>query len=240
MLTGSADKQVIRMASLFLAPPCVFWDVGANTGYITRRLVKASRNTATACAFEPNPELFEVLTRNLAPLRSVRLMPCALGAADGEMTLFVGEYCVMASASKAWTVSSGTPVSSIREYVVPVRSGDSLIRAGEAPAPGLLKIDVEGYEMAVLEGLRDHLAAVRDMAVICEFSPPAMEKAGYQPTDIFRKLWELNFRVWHMEDPGRMSAISTVDEARRFQEHVGGNYVNMFAVKGHARLVSHW
>ncbi len=240
MLTGSADSHLIDMVSLFLTKGSVFWDVGANIGYITRRLGKARRNAVRSYAFEPNPELFAVLSGNLRPVRSARPIQVALGAADGETTLFVGDYCEMASASKDWATNCDKQAAKVREHVVSVRSGDSLIRSGELMAPEVMKIDVEGYELAVLEGLRDHIATARNLAVVCEFNPRAMEKARYEPLDLFRMLWDAGFRVWHIDESRRACALSAIDEAKRLREHVDGDYANIFAIKGHDRVVDSW
>lgn len=240
MLSGASDRRVIGLVSLFLTRHCVVWDVGANIGYIARQLVKAGGNAATAYAFEPNPELLDVLTHNLKPVRSARVIPVALGSADGVMTLYVGDYCVMASASKSWSVNPGMQTASIREHVVPVRSGDSLIRAGEAQAPDVVKIDVEGYEMAVLDGLHDHIVAARNLAVICEYSPLAMQKAGFDPAGLFYKLWDYKFRVWQITHSGKTIELSNSGDAARLQAQLGPNYVNLLAVKGHEGIVNGW
>jgi FkbM family methyltransferase len=240
MLFGAADRHVVGTISLFVTEGCVFWDVGANIGYITRRVARKCRGAATSYAFEPNPGVFDVLARNLAPATSARAMRLALGAADGSMSLFVGDSCLLASASRDWIAGSDRRPSEIQEHVVSVRSGDSLIRTGEAEAPQVMKIDVEGHEIAVLEGLRDHIAAAGNLAVACEFNPPAMKLAGHEPLELFQKLWDAHFSVWHIDASGSARSIPTVAEAKRFQERVGGNYVNIFAVKGHEDVVKRW
>ena len=240
MLFGAADRQVVGTLSLFVTERCVFWDVGANIGHISRMLARKSRGFATSYAFEPNPDVFDVLARNLASAASARAMRLALGAADGSMTLFVGDSCLLASASRAWVAGTDQHPSEIQEHVVSVRSGDSLIRTGEAEAPQVMKIDVEGHEIAVLEGLRDHLATARNLAVACEFNPQAMKQAGHEPLQLFQKLWDARFSVWHVDAAGRATRIPAVAEAMQFQERVGGNYVNIIAVKGHDNVVDGW
>jgi FkbM family methyltransferase len=240
MLFGAADGHAVGTLSLFVTERCVFWDVGANIGHITRLLARRSRGAATSYAFEPNPAVFDVLARNLTPATSARAMRLALGAADGNLSLFVGDSCLLASASRAWIAASDRRPSEIQEHVVTVRSGDSLIRTGEAEAPQVMKIDVEGHEIAVLEGLRDHIATARNLAVACEFNPPAMKHAGHEPLELFQKLWDARFSVWHIDASGSATSIPTIAEATRFQERVAGNYVNIFAVKGHGDVVDRW
>jgi FkbM family methyltransferase len=240
MLVGAADRQLVGAISLFVTEGCVFWDVGANIGHITRLLARRTRGAATAYAFEPNPDVFDVLARNLAPATSARAIRLALGAADGKMSLFVGDSCLLASASREWVAGRDWRLSEIQEHVVEVRSGDSLIRTGEAKAPQVMKIDVEGHELAVLEGLRDHIAAARDLAVGCEFNPTAMQQAGHEPLELFQVLWDAHFSVWHIDASGSARSIPAIDAAKRFAERVGGDYVNIFAVKGHEDVVNGW
>jgi Methyltransferase FkbM domain len=118
---------------------------------------------------------------------------------------------------------------------VSLRSGDSLIRNGEAEAPDVIKIDVEGHEIAVLDGLRDHISKARNLAVVCEFNPPAMKKAGYEPLELLRKLLSADFGLWNIDGSRRARAIRTLADAKQFTGSVesANGYVNIFAVKGH-------
>lgn len=123
------------------------WDVGANLG--TYSLLAASTG-ATAIAFEPGPRARTQLVEN-AQLNNatdqIDATPYALSDYDGTGKLLPAER------------------SGIRQLApngdhgdtVPVRRGDSL----DLPQPDVVKIDVEGAELSVLDGLQETLANAR-------------------------------------------------------------------------------
>jgi hypothetical protein len=81
---------------------------------------------------------------------------------------------------------------------VPVITGDELISSGEVARPDVLKIDVEGAEMKVLQGLSE---AANIRAVICEVPLPAEELCpsisdfGSSPQELHTFLKERGFIV---------------------------------------------
>jgi hypothetical protein len=71
-------------------------------------------------------------------------------------------------------------VSSASRATVPTTSLDDYFSA--QPLPGVLKIDVEGAELAVLRGARNILAT--RAIIICELHPYAWATAGYNADDL--------------------------------------------------------
>ena len=80
------------------------------------------------------------------------------------------------------------PLVTVRHEMVGEDTIDRLVRGGELPVPALLKVDVDGGEMAVLRGAREVLARHRPH-VIVETHTPGLERdcgdllvaAGYRP-----------------------------------------------------------
>lgn len=143
------------------APPAVIYDVGANVGTWTclaKSLFPASR---VEC-FEPlavhQPE-FRRWTKNLA---GVTLHPVALGAAAAALPMNVMDFSDASSllpptpaANEAWRIRT------VRRETVPVASLDHYRREHDLPAPDLFKLDVQGYELAVLQGAEESLRRTR-------------------------------------------------------------------------------
>lgn len=233
MLSRVADRHIIRLVARLVPPGGVFWDIGANIGYISRS-VAALRNDVQVHAFEPNPEIVPVLRSNLDG-RNVH--PIALGAMDGNMALYVGNYCVVASQSKEWVKRHDVPGAGIREHRVEVRRGDSLVASGACPPPDTIKIDVEGHELDVLAGLRNRMMAAESLSLVCEFCPVAMAKAGHEPMQLFDLLKSARFHVWYIRRSGAPVPLDTPGQFDECRESIGSNYGNILAVKGDASAV---
>jgi len=122
----------------------LLWDVGAYHGHYA---VLASLQGASVRAFEPNSVNRWRLNEHvrLNPMASVRVSPIALSNRDGETGIHMD--------GSESTVGNGNAS-------VGVSRGDSL--DGQ---PTHVKVDVEGHEVAVLEGMAETLTGVERIVV---------------------------------------------------------------------------
>ncbi|MDF1794633.1 MAG: FkbM family methyltransferase [Thalassobaculaceae bacterium] len=128
-----------------LAPGDVFVDVGANIGAISAALLRGPVDYEI-WAFEPQPVCQAVAAANLLGGLGARVLPFAVGDRDGmvdvpELDLRRrGNYGQMSVGDTAG-----------RTVPAPIVRLDSFLK-DRAPAPRLIKIDVEGLERAVIAG----------------------------------------------------------------------------------------
>jgi FkbM family methyltransferase len=152
-----------------------FYDVGANVGFYSLLL---RHNFRQVYAVEPVPANIRRLKRGLSIrfVRNVRVVPVALSDANGKATFYVN--------SDSRTMINNLSASSLlekfefrscdhapdRTYVgspisVETMTFDSLL---SEPKVDLVKIDVEGAEFLVLEGMRESLAKRRVRNILVE------------------------------------------------------------------------
>jgi len=138
----------------------LFVDVGANIGAYT--VLAASIPGVRCVAFEPAPDTFERLTENIRLNdfgSRVKANQLAAGSEDGEIVFTKGldsvNHVVSAHENSADGIS------------VPARRVDTVLR-GENPV--IMKIDVEGYEMRVLQGAEGILKSDMLLAVVLEMN----------------------------------------------------------------------
>ncbi len=149
-----------RLPSFVPAPDSIVLDVGANVGMFTLR--QAFRG-ARVFAFEPNPDAFNRLERNIREnhLSSrATAFPCALGERTGRAGLIRTGATIMTR----MTVDGGEEVD--------VRTLDDVVRELELERIAILKVDVEGAEGAVLRGGRRALS--RTERVVMEYHSPEL------------------------------------------------------------------
>jgi FkbM family methyltransferase len=139
-------------------------DVGANLGYYTISLASWVGPSGLVVAFEPFPGNFAILEKNvrLNQLQNVILERSALSDCNGSLQLIYG----VEEQFSATPSVGGYAIEGDRESIqVPTRRLDDYITA-LGRAPDFIKIDVEGEELAVLEGARRTLATVRPSLLV--------------------------------------------------------------------------
>jgi FkbM family methyltransferase len=133
--------------------PVNFFDVGANIGHHT--LFMASHSDRIF-SFEPFSVVRDEMARKLshAKVTNTTIFPVALG--DRNET---GSYRPPTGANQGTgTLGDNLPDNASTENIsVQVVRGDDFFAANNLPPISLLKMDVEGYEVKVLEGLRETL-----------------------------------------------------------------------------------
>jgi len=147
------EEGLLRALRGFVKPGSVIWDVGANCGlfsYVLTQKTAASK----VIFFEPNPALFRIAEEALEPFQSARGFPYALSDHEGTSLLTVPHGgSTMATLEARRTNRSGI------EFEIQCRTGDQLIAAGLLDPPHIIKVDTEGHEAAVLQGLERTIQA---------------------------------------------------------------------------------
>lgn len=172
----------------------IFWDVGANIGIYSFLLSLAVGKQGTVYAFEPEPQSCTWLSHNHALNQSenVQIMPMALGATETQVTLFPAKRAGMG----VHKLFDDGQVQS-QGVQVPLIPGDILIERGRVLPPTLLKIDVEGYEMSVLQGLAAALKSSTCRLLALEVHPQELAHFQYQVNDVRTLVIELGFIIAH-------------------------------------------
>ncbi len=143
-------------------------DVGANRGVYTILLAQAVGASGHLLALEPDSRSFERLAENvqLNDLGDrVFSFKLALGREAGTAELCLFDEA-MAAISQVREDAADVP----RE-IISVLSGDEFIAKYRLPHPNVVKIDVEGFEFAVLQGLSETLRQSTCRLICCEVHP---------------------------------------------------------------------
>jgi len=124
----------------------IVWDVGANVGYYTKRFAETVGPSGMVFAFEPFPDTAARLCENLEGVSNYALVPAALGAECGTVTMQTGSDALGATNRIVDDSQDG-------DVTIQIETGDNVIISGRADAPTCIKIDTEGFELDVLRGM---------------------------------------------------------------------------------------
>jgi FkbM family methyltransferase len=152
---GSFEPNEFALLDSVLGPGMVVVDGGANDGYYAIFAARKVGAEGAVVAAEPSRREYERLVANvrLNSLSNVVAMPVALGSGPGEATLAIAEEEHSGQNTVGEHVSNAK-VETVSHESVPVVTIDSLVADRGLERVDLVKLDVEGCELAVLEGAR--------------------------------------------------------------------------------------
>lgn len=185
----------------FKRSPSFVVDVGANEGQWISSLM-ALLPLSEVWVFEPNPRAMELCKKQLGNPPRVTYFDVALGDVAGHIDLNIMDSSDLSSVLQpraefiaAHYGPSGASVATTKR--VPVCTLDSLVP--ESRSVDLLKIDVQGFERAVLAGARGVLSRTRALLIEANF------QSHYVGDSTFPSLWnELaaqGFSFWSLSAP---------------------------------------
>ncbi len=199
--------------------PFVLFDVGANKGqYATEALALADADLNLYC-FEPSPPTFQKLTSAVGGKRNVKLHNFGMSSAESEATL---HYHVGgdAEASLVCRDLSHWGIAQNQQVTVKLRRLDEVAKELGVQQIDFLKLDVEGHELAALQGAGAMLGDGSIRAIQFEFGGPDIESRTF-----FKDLYHIlnpHYTLFRIVYEG----LDPVREYSEFLEtFVTGNYL---------------
>lgn len=193
MYFGSYSPLVVDAMKRHLTAGDVFIDVGANVGYLSALGASLVGRHGQVHSFEPVPRYFQSLRRlaELNPSYTIVANSCAAGGANGTATIHItrepGQNTLVKGYKNATEITSNLDISVVRI--------DSYIEARRLAHVALVKIDAEGYELPILEGLRGYFDSGQRPAIICEIAPRAYALMGRTSADISDYMARYGYRA---------------------------------------------
>jgi FkbM family methyltransferase len=215
--TGCWEPEEAVFLTSVLRDGGTFIDVGANIGYFTLLASAIVGPSGRVFAVEPEPRNVEILRANVWRNRAwnVRILPLAAQAETG----YVGLRLSAVNRGDHQVVDASTHTGAL----VPAARLDELL---DGMAVDVVKIDVQGVDHQVVEGLEGVLAQNPKAVLMCEFWLTGMEERGIDPRTVIERYAQLGLRVGLLGYAGAVSHASAdeVVEACR----VGDNdFVNV-------------
>lgn len=189
-----------------LAPEQVFYDVGANAGFFSLIAARAVGPAGQVIAFEPLPENAACIEQQfqLNELAHCRVVEAAVGEKTGTARFQCG-----IDPSMGKLVSEAGPEQAVR--AVPTVSLDEFV-ARENLTPHLVKMDIEGGEVAALRGARRLLHSQTPPKLLIEIHEGCCAPVG-------ELLAEAGYEVF---DPGGVRLKSLADGIHVLAIHPAG------------------
>ncbi len=145
----SGETELLRELEKELPDSPVIFDVGANTGQYARLVIELlSKIQPVLHLFEPDPKAYEKLVTQFSGYEKIIINNMAIGEEEGELNLYTDNTGAV-DASLVKIPGDIRPAQPVK-----VSTLDSYCRKLDIQKIDFLKIDTEGYEIAVLRGAK--------------------------------------------------------------------------------------
>lgn len=156
VLFGEREIEHKRMLEMILKPGVRIFDIGANIGYYAIMESKKIGEDGHILAIEPSPSNVKLLKRNLE-LNAVTHITVREGAVSD--TVGTKQFHLAHQSNLNTFHNSGSGVEHLNGESIDVQTYALPQLVDEYGAPDLIRMDVEGHEVAILRGLVETLKA---------------------------------------------------------------------------------
>ena len=195
---GTYEAAELKLLNQHLSENSTFIDIGANFGLYTLSAAEKISDTGKIICFEPFPENFQALTKNITrnKLSMITAENMAIGDQRGMLKLYY-----QPSENNLGMVSA-THLENSKVHEVEVLSLDDYLENRDVDKIDFIKIDVEGFEYRVLFGMKKTLATYSPKILIEIFDTDEV-KMENQNTHNF--LIEMGYAKHFIDDEGNLS-----------------------------------
>jgi FkbM family methyltransferase len=196
------ERSILSHALSQATADDVFYDIGANTGLYACFVGQVAGETI---AIEPQPENYQRLQENIE-LNNINSDSFELALSDSNTTtdLYVDPRGLKPGAGRSQLDQKQQDRQTV---VIKTKTCTSLIADYNLPAPTIVKIDVEGAEMQVLNGMEDILTQSRCHTVYCEIHG----SHSHQPESVCNYLESLGLNLRCISRGAQDLIIATSD-----------------------------
>jgi FkbM family methyltransferase len=180
-----------------------FFDIGSNYGFFSYYML-SRRKGIKVHSFEPNPDSFQIIQKTKTENQLDDLYPNQIGLSDKEEILHLHQA---PSDTGHSTFGDHPELREGRTVPVPVMPFDTWLEHKGIALPStpawIAKIDVEGFEPRVLQGMKNALAHRAFAGLVVEINPFTLDFVKSSPDEVFHLMETLGYRLMQGTEPDR-------------------------------------
>ncbi len=222
------EPTTLSVISKHLKEGDVFLDIGANFGFFSVLAASIVKNDGKFFSIEAHPGILPKLEDNLKNFSNVTVIGAAVGAKSGVTEFHMTEDFVNSG------VASNPFNQESQKISIPIDTIDNLLsqHGNSKGKVDFIKCDVQGDEVAVLEGCRKLIEQNDNLKMIVEWAPAWMENAGYNSEKFPSFLNSLGFSKITIVDDYLKKEMSLGEMLLEYEkDKTGKRFCNILASK---------
>jgi FkbM family methyltransferase len=190
---GVYEKKETALFKKLVKKGMTVVDVGANIGYYTLLAASLTGNGGRVFAFEPDPQNFVLLRKNVALNGYKNVVPIqeAISNESGKAKLFLDKTNLGAHSLSEANVKIDNSIT------VDTTTIDDFFKNSNCKID-VIKMDVQGLEVKVLEGMIDTIKTNENLVILTELWPVGLENAGSSAEAFLEKLARCGFAIYQV------------------------------------------
>lgn len=193
-VNGVFEPQLTTLIARLAPDLPSFVDVGCNIGYFTC-VVRRHHATVPIVAIDANPRMIARARDNAERngFGGIAWENVGIGAEPGTLTLHVNDE------RPSQASFGGATLAGVRQVPVPVEPLPAVLARHGIAEVGLLKVDIEGFEPALFQGLPASFMP-RLQRLVFEFQPAHLARCGFAPGLIPSYPWWSQYRCFGLDN----------------------------------------
>jgi FkbM family methyltransferase len=221
------EQYTSKLIKYLLPKGGTFVDIGAHYGYYSLLASKKIGKMGHVYAFEPVAENYYILSKNCSynSFNNIQLYNSALSDFDGVASFQITKASDSAGFHKH-PLTETLETRSIQTHRLDSFFGNEKI--------DVIKMDTEGHESWVLDGMEKIIQNNPKLKIIIEFNPKCLSSASINPTDFLKKIQNAGFDIYFIkEDEQQLFKIDKENIFEHVWKKILGNieYANILCVK---------
>ncbi len=201
-------------------------DIGANIGYYTALLSQEVGDDGLILALEPDIESYKYLSQSINYLKNKNVLSFPIAASNHKQKAPL--YLSKANRGDNRLYQNNQKRDSI---MVDCLTIDELSKQNKIESFDIIKIDVQGYEPQVFQGMQDTIQASQGLTILTEFWPKGIIQAGGSPTDFLKALRKMKLRLYELKNNGSLVSLNQFRDNEFVKRFPGRKYTNIVCKK---------
>ena len=189
------EKDELLFLQRFLQPEDICIDIGAHIGLFSLHASQIVGENGMVYAFEPTQKTFSRLQENISlnSAKNIHAIHAALSNTEGT-----AELNVTSLGYDAWNSLTKPSLGKIQHTeTISTKTLDAFMQTIEKKhAVKFIKIDVEGWEIPVLQGGKDFLTQKNAPTLLIEFTDENAKNAGHSCKDLYNLLLSYGYTLF--------------------------------------------
>ena len=217
---GNYEKGEVELFKKIIKEGMIVVDIGANIGYYTLIAAKLVGENGKVVAFEPEPGNYSLLVKNIEVNGYDNVIPVQKAVSNKLGTIKLFLHPTNVAAHRIYNSHDGRKSIEIETITL-----DEFFKA-QIDRIDVIKMDIEGAEIAALQGMKEILKKNDDLKSFTEFSPEAIRTFGYSPENSLNELMRYGFKLFQIN--AQKGEITPIDIDTFMQMCSGVKATNLY------------